>query len=199
MDDTTPQPPDSPALPAVSSKQQGFSDEQRENILKALVLANMQPKIAKARLEREGMVVAMNTLRQYKSKYAQRLEELGQQREWVAKGQAEDFEEITSELTTLAKMTAQKIAERQDWDEMNIASLGKLITSLMTGAGIATDKARILRDMPTVITESRDISSLLKSLERFGNVVNVNPDLITAEVVEETPAPALPLPDSEAA
>jgi hypothetical protein len=186
--------------PEVSARRQShlFTDEQKDKMLKALVLANMQPKLAKRRLERENIVVSHNTLQHYKIQYADRLEVLANQRAWVAEGQAETYEGLTEELTALAQQTAEHVAKRSDWDDMNIASLGKLITSLMTGAAIATDKARILRDMPTIITETRDLAGMLQALDKYSNVVKVNKDLIEVEVVEE-PAPALPLPESEAA
>lgn len=163
-----------------------YTTEQVERALRALVLADSNIKLAKRRLEADGLTIPERTLRDWRTEHAARIAALHEQRDWVTKGQAEDFEGLTSELTTAAQDALGKLAEREDWDDMNIASLGKYVQSLITSAAIATDKGRLLRDQPTVITESRDLASLLKQLQspKFAGVVSINESLINGSATE---------------
>jgi hypothetical protein len=170
-----------------------YTDGQIERALKALVLADGNIKLAQRRLDSDGLHIPERTLREWRTTHSARIAALTEQRHWVAQGLAEDYESIASEITSMAHKMLGEMDKRDDWQDMNIASLGKSLQSLITSGAIATDKAQLLRGLPTAITESRDLSSLLKLLDspKFKGVVAVNQDLIDSTATEVTEQPAI--------
>lgn len=163
------------------------TEEQIERALRALVLADGNVKLAKRRLEADSLPIPERTLREWRTTHSARIAALSEQRQWVAQGLAEDFEGIASDITSQVQHAMGEIAKREDWDEMNIASLGKYIQSMLLSSAIATDKAQLLRGLPTAITESRDLTALLSILDKkFKGVVSINQDLIESTATEVT-------------
>lgn len=162
-----------------------FTDEQRERALQALVLAGKKAALARELLLTEGIDASVRTLNDWKNKYADRIEQLDNDRAWFAKRSAADQEALHSATLTHARaMLAGMDPENPK------PSAVKAYKDLVDAAGKLQGNARTQRDMPTTISEDRSLPQLLRAMSKFAHVLD-DPSYIDSTATEVDP-PSLP-------
>lgn len=151
--------------------QKGYTDEQREQALRALVLANGNVKLAQERMSGAGLPhVPERTFRDWKNEHAERIEELQDQRPiWVAAGLAEQAEFMAATLgeAELRMVNVINSMPEEKLREMSPNVLAMALKSITTAKAINTDKSQLLRGQPTTITRSESsVADLIATLHK---------------------------------
>lgn len=151
--------------------------------LTAVALSNGSCRRASRELEKVGVKVAPRTLTTWKRNHAEDYERI--RREILPKIGAEVADEhmqIARESNDLEREATKRL--RGQLDELPARELANVQRNAAVSAGIHTDKARDLQgDFSTPPTIDRSHEEIVRELEAEG----VRLDVITVEVIEETP------------
>lgn len=142
-----------------------YDTETIERGLIALAINAGNTHAAQRQLARDHVAVPVGTLRSWKEQtYRERYHELcATHRETVEAAWIAHYTEAGVEAAQGAREAITKAREQLRAGEVRDASSAAYRLAL--AAGILQDKARILLDLPTSITEHRDASEILNALE----------------------------------
>jgi len=138
-----------------------------------------------ARLASETTGIPRSTLHQWKDQYAERYERIRADR------LPEIYAEVGDEMVKLLR--AQNEAEqeltvrmRQVTPELDARDVSTGLRNVAVSKGINVDKARLMHDRPTVITETRSAEELLDGMRRRGWIDGEAEEVTPAELEEGT-------------
>jgi hypothetical protein len=155
-----------------------------DTALKLLALNGDKPKLACEQLAEEGIDLKPEALRMWRDRsFPRRYIQLRQE---LAKDVGEDIAGRAMEGAMQALEAQSKYIEAavDKLDRVPPAHLANNVAALAQAVGVLVEKAQLLRDRPTEITEVRSIDENLAVLERYG--VIKRQDTIDAEVLEES-------------
>ena len=160
-----------------------YNKAEIEVALEALVMAYGNCALAGRRLALAGIEIPDNTLRDWKTRHAERMEEIR-----IAK--TPELEETQAQMAEAVQTAAGDVTlhllERamETADQLKPHEIPGAARNYSTVYGIGSDKTFIHRQKPTLIT-GHDFSHALKALERMGLVEGTAEEIADAEVVLE--------------
>ena len=175
----------------MDARQRRYTKEDRDVALTALVLAGDNCRQAIRDLEAAGELVGLNdvTLGKWRSKYPDQWAEVQTRlAPELEEKKAQRMDKVVHAALEVTEMQLEKA--RETVGDLAARDAPGAARNSATVAAILTDKAQILRQRPTQITQ-HDYEAGIKKLERMGLIDSTAEEIKDAELVEST-ASSLP-------
>lgn len=148
-------------------KQTDYTDEQVERALIAVALNNGSVAPAQKQLTADGLRIPYGTLHRWPQRYHERYQRI--QNETLPRVKAE-LAEIHTQIARKQATLADELADdlRAKKAELPPREISNAMRNASVSAGVHTDKAALLRNEPTHVTETRTYVEVTSKLERLG-------------------------------
>jgi hypothetical protein len=171
--------------PNNNPRRNSYSDAEIEQGLAALAIFSGNAARASRELERIGVRIPSRTLGDWKRAHAERYREIQQEVQPEINAEiAESSERLVRRLTEVEWELIDRI--ESELPQMTGTQAGTALQRVTWSKGVNADKSRVYRELPTEIKRSEmSFEEALRALQKFSNVVQINPALLEGEAIEE--------------
>jgi hypothetical protein len=155
-----------------------YTDAETELGLRALAIASGNARKASSLLARQNIEIPRTTLQMwahelYRERYRQIKRDVMPA---IYERIAEHSERIVEDLGDLEDRLVQQMREQAS--ELSPRDTAGALRNVSVSKAINIDKASLVRGRPTEISATADVTELLKSPSRFGEIVKVNSEIL---------------------
>jgi hypothetical protein len=161
-----------------------YSETEIGKGLTALAMFSGNAARASRELERIGVRIPARTLADWKKLHAGRYREIQEEVQPEINAEiAESSERLVRRLADVEWALIDKI--ESELPEMTGTQAGTALQRVTWSKGVNADKSRVYRELPTEIRSEMSFNDALRALQKFSNVVQINPALLESTAVED--------------